>query len=263
MAASNDSKATSSISFDVKSQLRAALAKVQARNPQISLRAFAKRTGVNATSLSLFLNGKRDLSHATCRKLFKHLEMEAPADVTNFLVELGRSRHIYLPANDADTIAVWSHWLPIAILSLFELADTNPRPAAVARRFGVTTAAAKQAIEVLTRLNLLVVTPSGLKPTGKSIMGGSVDPSPYIRESQLQVLKRSAELQKKLRAGGQVNLPFNYSFSVVATDPAKINRAKEEIGRFRRRLVKILGSGNPSEVYLVAVDLLPLTAEQS
>ena len=56
-----------------RSVLRDALIEKQRKNPQLSLRSFAKAVGIQSSFLSMVLNGKRELSEETAAKLAEKL----------------------------------------------------------------------------------------------------------------------------------------------------------------------------------------------
>jgi transcriptional regulator with XRE-family HTH domain len=175
------------LEYDVKSQIKSYLVALKRKNPRLSLRALARRTGINPTSLSLFLNGKRELSPASCRRLLALMNSEDPTiadDAT--LVELGRSRKQYVEAADADRIELLSHWLPLAVLSLLETSEAVSEPAVVARRLHVSREEARGALQVLERLGLVAPVRGRLEPTGASLTGGTVrGVSEHVRKAQL------------------------------------------------------------------------------
>jgi hypothetical protein len=66
-----------------------------------------------------------------------------------------------------------------------------------------------------------------------------------------------------LKDGAASSLPFNFSVLIASSDPERVERAKQEIVRFRRRMEKILHGTDQREVYMLAIDLLPLTPRYS
>lgn len=248
--------------WNVKGGIRIYLENAKKRNPHVSLRSLAKALKINPTSLSLFLNGKRDLSPATCKRLLERLIAEKSIRDESEILELARSRHEYVAPTDSDYIALISDWIPLAILALFETEGVKSDGKWIAKKMHLPVKKVNDAIVLLKRVNLLKANPDGqLKPTGGKVSGGSVNPSKFIRRAQFSCFARSQWTQNRIEEGARSTLPINYSMIITAADPANVAKVRDEIIRFRRRMEKLLENGNKKEVYLLGIDLLPLTTE--
>lgn len=161
-----------------RAYLRGILIEKQKRNPQLSLRAFAKTLGVQSSFLSMVLNGKRDLSEETALQIAERLKLDA--DETrkfNLLVRLEKAfsstqrEQILEDLGKVDprtqgfrdlaldqfkVIAEWYH-LPLQILVDLDGFDWSEE--AAARMLGISIHQVREALERLDALELIEWTP--------------------------------------------------------------------------------------------------------
>lgn len=142
--------------IDPRALLRAALAERCARNPNYSLRAFARSSGISHTVLSLVLSGKRRLSRKGALKLADYLDLDPSgrAALTRACAGKGPAgedrRELTLDAFEA--ISDWYHY---AILSALELPGARFEARWLGARLGIPILKAKLAMERLERLGLV------------------------------------------------------------------------------------------------------------
>ena len=96
--------------------LKSALQERFSKNPQYSLRSFARATGISHTVLSLVLSGKRRLSKKATLKLADYLDL-GPQDKQSLLrSHLGAAPDAFQTLQ-LDAFEVISDWYHYAILS--------------------------------------------------------------------------------------------------------------------------------------------------
>src|SRR4051812_34673275 len=86
--------------------------------PEFSLRSYARFLGVNPTSLSLYLNKKRNFSLSTVRKIFEKISVNGID--ANTLLTKPKTQPKTFSHLDLEAISVISDWYYFAILSLAE-----------------------------------------------------------------------------------------------------------------------------------------------
>ncbi len=156
--------------LDPRQLLRAALGERCAKNPQYSVRAFARACGISHTVLSLVLSGKRRLSKAATIKLADYLELD-PQHCSALI----KARKGVVTAEDFQTLPldafeVISEWHHYAILSLLEIPGAQFEARWVAKQLGIQILNARLAMERLQRLKLVEeVSPRQWRQSGKPL----------------------------------------------------------------------------------------------
>lgn len=223
----------------------------QDRHPSFSLRAYARYLGVNPTSLSLFLNNKRNLSQDSILSILNKLDLGLLAPKANrtegepqYFEELGIEEYCKM-----------SDWYYFAILSIMETEDFVSSCRWIAKRLGIKESMVESAIGTLHNLGMIRISEDGkFEPTGKQ----------YKTPDEIRsFLKKRSHLQAMDLAAKSVNedTEYNSDFSAMtmAIDPSKIVEAKEKIKEFRRSLCKFLETGPKKEVYRISIQLFPLS----
>lgn len=124
-----------------------------------SLRAFARNLGVNHSTLSQFMRGKRPLTRRTIEQLGARLKLSA-GEIARFTSSLqrpaepdGTIREASLLAHDtACAIAQWEHH---AILELLKLPEFRPDSRWIARVLDLTVDEVNMSLQRLLRLEML------------------------------------------------------------------------------------------------------------
>lgn len=232
------------------------LAARKAKNPSYSLRALARDLGVNVTSLSLVLAERRLLSKQTLTKIAAKLEL-SPVErqaLENDTVDCEEE----LLVKD-DIFKMMSDWYYFAILSLAKTKKPKSEPAWIARRLGISEEQAESAVRRLERLGYIECRGERLVRTVVPLRTTHDVPSDSLRKYHKQNLK----LAERSIDEDPVNLR-DISSTTMPIDLSKLPQAKAAIGKFRKKMAKLLTSGGDStEVYTIAVQLYPVTRRQT
>lgn len=244
----------------IQKLLNEELARRKVANPAYSLRSLARQLKVSPAALSLLLNGRRSAS----KKLAQHLSRSLGLDPTQeaellALYELKKPKA--QPRNQeelrlrADQFNLVADWHCFAILSLLETEGAKPKAPWIAQRLGLTSAAAESALERMVRLGLLKVSVKGAyQLTNKNFTTSDEIASSAIRKNHIQVL----ELAKVSLERDPLELRDLLSIT-MAIDPEKIPQAKVLVRDFRETLSNFLSAGKKTEVYALALQLIPLS----
>jgi uncharacterized protein (TIGR02147 family) len=236
--------------------LRRTLAERCQKNPQYSIRAFARASGISHTVLSLVLSGKRGLSTKAVAKLADHLQLDPQqrqALMTKKAATPGEADYQVLSLDAFEMISDWYHY---AILTLLELPHAVFDARWVAGQLGLNPLNAKLAMERLERLGLLEKNAEGaLRPSGKPSKVDNVVSTAATRKFHHQLLQRAAVSIE------QDPIPVrDFSSMTFAMDPNQVEYARTRIREFRRQLVAELESkGKPSAVYHFNLQMYPVT----
>ncbi|MGZ3695169.1 MAG: TIGR02147 family protein [Bdellovibrionota bacterium] len=232
------------------------------KNPQYSMRSFAKHIGVSHTLLSLVLNGHRKPSRAMVEQLAERLQY-SPSKTAFLLGEQEKQKRT--PARVAkdpthqekislDQFALISEWQHYAILSLLQVPDTEFEPKFIAKRLGISPLLAKVSMQRLVSLEIVFQDASGRwKQKSGPIVVENTKSTESTRKFQRQLLAKAVD--------SMVNDPMeqrDLSSTTFAMDPKQIPYAVKRIREFRRQLTDELEAfGNPDEVYNLTVQLFP------
>lgn len=234
-------------------------AKKKKLNAKFSLRAFARDLKISPATLSRLMNGKGNLSEAIIRDVTLALKLD---DKTAKSI-LEKEYDPYDAITDVSLPEVRSlieHWYYYAILSLAELDHFESDPNWIAKRLNISPSAAAAAIKDLVQLQLLIPgkTAKTLVASGKHLtFSGKFPPQIDARRSKVELLQKASEV---LRSKDEdVYHATDFSSITMAIDKNKIPEAKIRLQRFRRSLAKYLNSGNESEVYVLALQLFPVS----
>ncbi len=240
----------------------------QAKNPQFSLRAFARKLDVDPGFLSRILNGKRRVTRALAERFCRAMMLD-PTETARILSHFPQRRRqvskmdqvdaSYLQLT-ADQFRIVSDWYYFGILSLIRTDDFQSDPEWIAKRLGIRVDETKRALDRLSRLEMIEKdsrnqwcrTQVSLETTDEVL-----DLS--IRKSHLQTLDLAkASIEK------DSNSERDFTATTMAIDPSRIDEAKVLIRQFQDDMDSLLEgqSRNKKEVYRLMVGLFPLTRKE-
>ena len=228
------------------------------RNPAYSLRAFARKLGLQPSALSELIKGKRGASPLLIQKILKKVGVD-PEEIQGALELLPRRKnsasvlaYTQLQVDEYRLISEWHHF---AILSLSETEGYVHDAYWIAGRLGITQKDAASALQRLEQLGVLKVEPGG---------GGIRKPPNFTTTDEVAnlSLRKSHAQNLELAQRSLENAPIeqrDFTAITMAIDPAKISEAKKMIREFRDRLCAHLEAERRTEVYKLCVQLIPLS----
>lgn len=243
--------------------LQQELASRCAKNPNYSLRSFAKFLAISPAALSALLNGKRPVTVKMRNRIGFKLGYSVE-QLAQFQAKAhGNSKKSAEPAApfqqvSLDVFSIISEPYHYALLELLKTHDFQPEPRWLAKRLGLTASEINFAVERLERVGLLAREESGQLIDTSS--GFTTD----IRDgltSQAQRRFQTRSLEKAIQAVETQPVELRDNTSVtMAINRADLPKAKAMIKDFRRRLCQEL-EANPTldEVYQLTVSFVSLT----
>ncbi len=232
------------------------------RNPQYSLRAFARTLGQDASSVCKIFNGKRRVGGNLRKKLADRLklngeQLQSLIDITRFDARRGTQEKEYQPLalDMIQTVVDCTH---TAVLLLTELIDFKADHSWVAQRLGITPEKSQEVVERLRRVGLLTDQADGswaAVSTSFTTLGAKLFTNEVLRMGQFQFLQRA------IAANGPVPIEKRDQSTICfSCNDEDIPKIKEYIKKFRRRLDSLAGeSTKKNAVYAMTVALYPLT----
>jgi DNA-binding MarR family transcriptional regulator len=231
------------------------------RNPQYSLRAFAKSLDIDSSTLSALLRRKRPLTAKTAQRLIGSLGITDPSHSQALLLGvLGQSDDsapVYqqLDLEAAEVISSWEHF---AIRSLLQLDSYRPNTSQIARRLNIPHGIALEALNRMARLGLVVQQGEIWLDTGKNLATPSNVPNLALRGALRQCIVKAIDSLEK----DPIDVR-DMSGITMAISTRKIPEARKLIMDFRRRLCAFLEDGHKDAVYRLNVQLFPLSQEET
>ena len=241
--------------LNLADRLKTELKERQQRNPQFSLRSFARWLDLSPAQLSQIMSGKRKVTAKTLTLVSDRLGLSPverlqlmQASMPGFVDN--DPQDFRLSEDQFRMVAEWYHW---AILSLTQLPGAQSDPRWIARRLGISVAQAQEALVRLQRLELIETAPK-FKQTSKPIRVASQVGSDAIRSYHKQNLNLAIEkidtIPMELRQLHSITMP---------ADPHKLAKANQYMDEFLSRMSELMGSGKPSEIYTLAIQLFPVS----
>ncbi len=230
----------------------------RSRNPNYSLRAFAKKLGLAPSALSELFMGKRQLSIRRM-KLVMDRQGWSPLERAEVFGASERGRPAPYRVLEQDEFALISEWFHFALLSLLECRGLRRATAAtLAKRLGLPIHKTRAALDRLCRLSLIQQRGSYFSLSGPLQLSSSDElRSLAIQRAHLEDLELSRQglldVEPSLR---------DFTSITMGIDVTKIPQAKRLIRQFRDELAGLLETApreNRSEVYKLCVHLFPLT----
>lgn len=243
---------------DFKRFLERELNKRCKRNPNYSLRSFAKSLDMDPSLLSKLISGKRKLTNYQIEKLGKTLglklkEIESFKEKQKVCEE--KKDFYQLTLDQFDIISEWQHY---AILEMLSLKNFRPDIKWIARQLKIEVEDANTYVECLKRVGLLEVETDGTwvdKSHGHSTHIVDKNFTSYAhKQSQKNILLKALESLDSVEIERR-----DQSSMMVSTSPKKIEEAKEMIATFRRLLMTFLeDTDDKTAVYQMSFSLFPL-----
>ncbi|MGZ3712891.1 MAG: TIGR02147 family protein [Bdellovibrionota bacterium] len=232
---------------------RAALAERCGKNPQYSLRAFARASGISHTVLSLVLSGKRKFSKKAVSRLVDFLEVD-PVQAQKLQKQFKQETQEYQDLS-LDTFQVISDWYHYAILSALELPKAKFEAKWIAKSLSISLTQAKLAMDRLQRLGLVEEKKGKFSQSGKAITVDNIQSTVATRTFHKQLLDKAKEAIETTSFEER-----DMSSTTFAMDETQIPYAKKRIREFRRQLsAELEAMGAPTAVYNLTVQIFPVT----
>ncbi|NBX68124.1 MAG: TIGR02147 family protein [Proteobacteria bacterium] len=248
------------------------------RNPAYSYRLFARKAKLGSPNyLKLVVDGKRRITDRTLfqfarglglskdeekyfRELVMYQEVSDPDSKEVHLRSLLKYQEKQRTPSPlkADKIKFLLDWHHGVVRELINLKDFVEDPKWISERLGgkITEAQAKESLELLIRLEILVRNKDGFLEQHEPLLTSSDEvPSHVLRSLHRTYLRKainsifSVPIEKRELSGLIVSVPNH-----------KVKELKEEIKEFRKKLNRKYGlDKNTDDVYYAGLYLFPLT----
>jgi uncharacterized protein (TIGR02147 family) len=244
--------------------LQAELGRRCARNPQYSLRAFAKYLTLDHATLSQLLRGRRRLTAKMIVKLGARLGLNKEKVESYCAHEANAGPSATPPANQReiqqlahDTATLISKWYHYAILELTRLQDFQPDSRWIARVLGITPDEVNIALTRLTRLGLLEMV------SRQCWVDKSGDTTLSLADfTQVSICKLAEQVRGLMLNALQTSSRATcvHTSTTLALATARLPALRERIAGFQQELVALLKQDAAcDDVYQLEISLFPVT----
>lgn len=230
------------------------------KNPQFSLRAFARMVDVSPAVLSRILSGKRKLTFNLATRIADALILGPVERETLYSFFLGSPEEKTEEEKvkkelSIDCFNAMKEWYHYGITQLLFIESFKEDTKWIAKMLSITELEAKMAIERLLRLEILDRDENGkLYRTATHLSTTTDIASAGIRHFQKQILEKSIESLEKDDV-----LERDITSITIAINEDRLAEAKLEIKKFRLKMAEFLGTGKKTRVYNLGIHLIPLS----
>lgn len=262
---------------DPREFLSEVLKEKQRVNPRFSLRSWSKQLGFSSPSvLSMILRGERKIQLDLVSRISDSLRL--PKEEQNYLQVLAlysnasspTEKQLYLdllkqlrPDKEfsnltLDRFRIIADWYHFAIYEMVDLKDFRNDPEAISARLGgqITPVQAKQAVERLLRLELLVVDSEGRLSKGDpdQVFTTTDVPSDALKKHHSQMIEKAA-----LALRSQTVHEREISSNTIAIQLSKLPEAKKAIRKFQKSIAALCTRKPCDEVYQLNIQFFRIT----
>lgn len=227
-----------------------------AKNPQYSLRSFAKALGIQAPTLSHMMRGTRKISPMMIKRL--SLALGLGPEETLAMISNKDGVPESLMQLTVDNFNLISEWYHFAILELVNSENFQADHKWIARVLGITTSEVNIAVERLIRLGLVEVDEDGqwiLQSVNNTTVGHEFTTVAH-KKLQKQFLQKATEAIDLIPI--ELRDQTGMTFSMCIEDMEEV---KNRIKAFRRELTNFI-ERKPvpkDEVYQLSISFFPLS----
>lgn len=229
------------------------------KNPQFSLRAFAKKVDASPAVISRILSGKRKLTKKMASKIAEALCL--PPSEKEEIDNLFNSDQDFLNQDQAgkelslECFNAMKDWYHYGVTQMINLHSFKEDYKLIGKMLSISEIEAKLAVNRLINLGILDRDENGkLYRTASHFTTTTDIASSGLRHFQKQILEKAiASLE---------NDPLeerDITSITVAIDESKIKEAKQEIKKFRLKMAEFLSEGESTRVYNLGIHLIPIS----
>jgi uncharacterized protein (TIGR02147 family) len=255
---------TSGSMNDIPVLLRERLRAAVRRNPRFSLRSFAKQLGIDHSTLSQVLRGRRRLSARALEAVGKRLGLSEETVRAYAQTSRKKTKSKNLPENirsfqfDLDTFQLLSIWHHYAILELIHIQGFKTNSPWIANALGIAVEDVNIALQRLLRLGLLEMSGRDrwVDKSGDAEFHSAALTETACNQINQEIHELAVEAIK--RVPGQYR---SHGQMMVALDSRSLPRLKALADEFMNELRSLVSeSDTKDDVYQVEISFFPVTA---
>jgi uncharacterized protein (TIGR02147 family) len=233
------------------------------RNARFSLRAFARQLGVNHSTLSQILRGKRKLTPSSIHSLGQRMGLPNDAiqtyagalkSLSEFDQTNNQTRSVQFDLDTFHLVTVWYHQ---AILELTHTRSFRTDSRWIAKTLGLTVDEVNVAVQRLLRLGLLEMSK---RERWLDKTGDAEFQSPSLPESTSKFVETEMHALAVDAISSVESTRRVHSHMIMAIDVNKMPQLQRLIDQFMNDVHALLAKNTQADdVYLAEVSVLPIT----
>lgn len=235
------------------------------KNCRFSKRSYARTLGISSGRLTEIFNGTAPLTPKRAIEIVPNLLLD-PEEKNFFLrlvereydqkVDRRRKKQSFQKILSQKEFSLIADWEYFSMLALLKLKNFQNDPAWIAKKLNITL---ERTIEVLNDLiasGYVTSDENSGELTGhfKSLTTSHDIPSEVIKKANADCIYQALEKLETIHI-----LERDISSITIPTDPLKLREAKLLIKDFKKSMTKILNGIEPTEVYNLNIQLVPVT----
>lgn len=226
------------------------------RNPQYSLRAFARSLKIHSSTLSAILNNKRKVTPKAAQKLLAEIEIDETQKRMVFLALIEGEKRPALPQYqllDETTYSPIADWEHFAILTALELPDPDKNANWISKRLNIPLGIVLEALSRLEQAGLAQKQNDCWEITGRNTTTTADIPNAALKKANRQWIEKALYSLDNHSVDER-----DITGITMAICSKKLPAAKKMIATFRRELCAFLEVEPKDEVYRLNVQLFPI-----
>ncbi|KYG62318.1 hypothetical protein AZI87_17495 [Bdellovibrio bacteriovorus] len=245
------------------------------RNPNYSMRAFARDLGLAVSTLIEVQKGKYGLSAARAREVATKLNLsqrqcEHFSDLLT--AQFARSNEQRVMARKAiehrinnfvqevslDSFKIISEWHHLAFLELMDLEKNHLDKARYAKKLGVSEKVIEDSLDRMSRLGLIEITANSVKPTSQFTSVNNNYNSEAVRGFHKQIIEKALYAVER-----QDNEKREVSSTLFSIKKQDFPAARKALMDFRREFASRFGTTeNADDVCCLSIQFFSLLAQE-
>jgi uncharacterized protein (TIGR02147 family) len=246
-------------------KLQNTLAERKHKNKTYSLRAFARDLGIHPSSLSAILRKRRVFPKTYIAQVCQQLKL-SPNEKRQFAQSI-KSVQDWQALGDTEFLEtkktleehlhyrIITEWEYFALLTLIETSDFVASELWIARRLNLSLTRVRDILEHLEKLKFIKMHKGAIE---LNQTGGLTTTDDILSRA----LRKAHTIELELALSKIESIPTelrDFSSNFIAINPKNILKAKKHIREFRRNMEQLLEKGAKKEVYLLSIQLFPIT----
>ncbi len=229
------------------------------KNPKYSMRAFARDLSLTQGRLWELIHGRYIPGPKVTERISELLKL-TPEDKIRMqtLIAAEKAQPVStLRAMSSDEFAIISDWEHLAILNLLPTKGFDHTINSIVSRLQISVLQAEGALNRLIDQGLVVEENGRWVPAFTNTTTQNEIPSEVIREFHRQMISRSMTSLQRDSVDTR-----SITSMVFPANVKNLAKAKKIISEFNVRMAELMDKGDATEVYSLAVQLVPITVTE-
>lgn len=229
------------------------------KNPKYSMRAFARDLSLTQGRLWELIHGRYIPGTKVTERIAELLKL-TPEDKSRMqsLIAAEKAQPVStLRSVSSDEFAMISDWEHLAIFNLISTKGFDHTVNSIVSRLEISQLQAEGALNRLLDAGLVIEEEGRFIPAYTNITTQNEVPSEVIREFHRQIIGRSVTSLQRDSVDAR-----SITSMVFPANVKNLAKAKKIIAEFNVRMAELMDKGDTTEVYSLAVQLVPITVAE-